>query len=532
MPTDLTASPQKKAEVLSRLESPIKTRDDLLRLFVSTLGYQRAEQPIPTTEETYGGGVALDLAQKYRSVRLAHAGAFNIIYTKLDGDRLDYWRQRVLATKLLETFQDSLFVFARSGTVGDARGAEVHLVNVKSADRRVFRRFKFGPGERYRTTAERLSLLDISDTTDLSTLAIRARHDAAFDVEPVTRKFFQDFCEVFDRVATEIRERNKGLDAETVERETQTLLDRLLFLYFIQRKGWLNRQRDYLYANFRKHLAKSPNGTSYLDRFLRPLFVKLSTEGEQADIPGHDLPFLNGGLFADEYAADQREEVQRRRASLKVSNAVFAHVFDDLLEVYNFTVREDTPLNQDVAIDPEMLGKIFEELVLQLERTDTTGETSRHDTGSIYTPRPIVHYLCREGLRVWLEQSPPDPARAKDWPERLAKLLALDASDGIDPDEQAVLESCLTIEEARGLLTRLDDLRACDPAVGSGAFPVGLLLELVNLARLCETRVRGKDPVAEDCEWLFNTKSRFIQRVIYGWTFRSAPSKSANSGSG
>ncbi|MBU6400956.1 MAG: Eco57I restriction-modification methylase domain-containing protein [Verrucomicrobia bacterium] len=154
--------------------------------------------------------------------------------------------------------------------------------------------------------------------------------------------------------------------------------------------------------------------------------------------------------------------------------------------------------------------------MLQIEQTDTSGKTSRHDTGSHYTPRPIVHYLCRDGLRIWLEQAPPDAARAKDWPDRLQKLLAIDASDGVDPEEMAVLESCLTPEEARVLLERLDNLRACDPAVGSGAFPVGLLYELVNLARLCETRLRGKDPVADDPEWLFSTKSRFIQRVIYG----------------
>src|SRR5208283_4210387 len=244
MPAAFAPSAQKKQQVLSALESPIKDRDDLLRLFVSTLGYRRVESPIPVTRETYGEGIALDLAQKFRPMRLAEAGSFQIVYTQLDGDRLDYWRQRVLATKLLETFQDSLFVFTRAGTVGDTRGAEAHLVNVKTTDRRVFRRFKFGPGERYRTTAERLALLDISEAPDLGTLALRARHDDAFDVEPVTRKFFQDFCAVFEVVCKEIRQCNKGFDTEAVERETQTLLDRLLFLYFIQRKGCLNRQRD------------------------------------------------------------------------------------------------------------------------------------------------------------------------------------------------------------------------------------------------------------------------------------------------
>ena len=201
-----------------------------------------------------------------------------------------------------------------------------------------------------------------------------------------------------------------------------------------------------------------------------------------------------------------------------------------LLAAYNFTVREDTPLDQEVAIDPEMLGKIFESLVLQLEQTDSDGETSRHDTGSYYTPRPIVHYLCREGLRAWLEQpplcAPPSPGgegrgegepSGKDaWPHRLEKLLALDASDGIDPAERATLDTCLTPEEARALLDRLDGFRACDPAVGSGAFLVGLLHELLNLHRLCETRARGKDPAEVDADWFYENKKRIIESVLYG----------------
>jgi len=119
MPAELTASSRKQQQVLDRLESPIKTRDDLLRLFVNTLGYQRVERPIPISKDTFGEGIALDLAQQYRPLRLAEAGAFHVIYTELDGDRLDYRRQRVLASKLLETFPDALFVFARAGTLGD-----------------------------------------------------------------------------------------------------------------------------------------------------------------------------------------------------------------------------------------------------------------------------------------------------------------------------------------------------------------------------------------------------------------------------
>ncbi len=394
------------------------------------------------------------------------------------------------------------------------------------------RRFTYilGEGESCRTAAERFGKLPsntkIADLTE------------AFSVDKLNKEFFADFRKAFDVVAKDILARNKGWEHADAERETQTLLNRLLFLYFIQRKGWLDRQPKYLITNFDRVFQDDPEGTSFNDKFLKPFFVKLSAEDVYfPNLELGDLPFLNGGLFDDEIGS------LTERGRMKVGNAAFRHVFDHLLEAYNFTVREDTPLDQEVAIDPEMIGKIFESLVLQLEQSDTGGKTSRHDTGSYYTPRPIVHYLCREGLRAWLEQSPPAASpsplaesaergeragvrgenrkseianrKSDDWPSRLEKLFALDASDGIDDDERAQLNELLTPDEARTLLDRLDDFRACDPAVGSGAFLVGLLHELVNLRRLCESRSRGKDP-ALDVEWLYETKKRVIENVLYG----------------
>jgi hypothetical protein len=367
------------------------------------------------------------------------------------------------------------------------------------------RRFTYilGAGESCRTAAERFG--------SLPTAARLADLTEAFSVEKLNKEFFADFRKAFELVAKDILDRNKGWENADADRETQTLLSRLLFLYFIQRKGWLNRQRDYLVSAFNRHHAADRDGVSFYDQFLRPFFVKLSADDAYfPNLDLGDLPFLNGGLFDDEIGS------LTERGRMKVGNPVLRQVFDHLLESYNFTVREDTPLDQEVAIDPEMLGKIFESLVLQLEQSDTGGKTSRHDTGSYYTPRPIVHYLCREGLRVWLEQFPPPSAsKSGDWPARLEKLFALDATDGLDDTERTRLNELITPDEARVLLDRLDNFRACDLAVGSGAFLVGLLHELVNLRRLCETRARGKDP-ATDIEWLYETKKRVIENVLYG----------------
>ena len=495
----------RQAAVLDIL-SNLKGLDPLKELFWNELNYDRVNEPISRRGWT-------DTATKSLAddpVVFAGGGEnddFKIILARLDSEHVRLGLQRPVINRLLRDFPYALFVFSNRDR------SAWHFVNVKYDDdpkrRQLFRRISVASGDRLRTASERIAILDLQAIGDqASPLIIQDRHDEAFDVEKVTKKFFEDFSNIFEVVAKDIRKHNDW-EEEIVEKETQTLLNRLLFLYFIQRKGWLNRERDYLYKRFTEHLKADPDGSTYYSSFLHLLFIRLSTEMEEAASVLGDVPFLNGGLFDDEYGGQQRENL-RRRTRMKISNRIFKRVFDDVLEKYNFTVREDTPLNQDVSIDPEMLGKIFESLVLQLEQSDAGGKTSRHDTGSYYTPRPIVHYLCREALRVCLE------SKGEDRHQNIAKLLAIDASDGIDADQRAVLDECLSSEQAKALRDDLDSLRACDLAVGSGAFPLGLLHELVNLSRLCEARSRGRDPVEVDVDWLYDTKSKFIERAIYG----------------
>ena len=453
-------------------------------------------------------------------VRLGDRKQLAVLEIKVS-DRIDLLRNRVGLRNLVARFidqaeyhgvlavflspqKDYRFTFAAKISDLDQEG---NLLSRETAPRRFT--YLLGPNESCRTAAERFSHL--SDKAHSATIDDVIE---AFSVEKLNKEFFTDYCNALERVRTEISERNRW-DSKIADIEAQTLLNRLLFLYFVQRKGWLNRQRDYLHRNFQQFANDDPKKVTFLDRFLRPLFVKLSTEGSQADIEGHDLPFLNGGLFSDEYGDEQHDESVRRHFDLKVGNGVFAHVFENLLERYNFTIHEDSPTSYEVAIDPEMLGRIFEALTLQKEESESGGKSLRHDTGSHYTPRPIVHYLCRDSLAAWLESQPPFVGK-KDACERVRKLLALDASEGIDDETRSTLKDIITADEAAVLLDRLFELRACDPGVGSGAFPMGLLHEMLNLARLCETRAAGKDPVLGDRAWLYNTKKRIIGRVVYG----------------
>jgi len=315
--------------------------------------------------------------------------------------------------------QDFRFTFAARESFFDDEG---QIQRRETAARRFT--YVLGPNESCRTAAERFSELagKAHDATLEDVIA-------AFSVEKLNKEFFADFIRIFEKVAADIRKRHRWPEP-VVQAEAQMLLNRLLFLYFVQRKGWLNRQRDYLVRNFREHYAAAPEGTSFYTQFLRPLFQRLSTEEAPPILPDHDVPFLNGGLFNDEYGDEQSDETAHRRSELRLGNETFHAVFEDLLERYNFTIYEDSPSHCEVAIDPEMLGRIFEAVVLQEEESQSGGKSLRHDTGSHYTPRPIVHYLSREALAAWLESQPPfvgrafQPAGSGDFPVASASITS------------------------------------------------------------------------------------------------------------
>jgi hypothetical protein len=275
-----------------------------------------------------------------------------------------------------------------------------------------------------------------------------------------------------------------------------------MFLYFIQKKGWLDGRRDYLYQHFKARHAAKPSGTDFYSDVLIPLFVALSNE--DMPLPGlGDVPFLNGGLFevsADTELADH----------LVLGNAVFQAVFDDLLECYNFTVREDTPLDVEVAIDPEMLGQVFENLVLGLER----GKDRRKATGSYYTPRVIVHFMCRQAFKEYLA------AESGIEGECIEKLMEAGPAEQLTPDEMTGLREMITEPEAQLLRALVENARVLDPAVGSGAFLMGMLYEMVALTKLLDVRLHGQARVRRR-NYDYDLKRDFIERCLYGVDIQS-----------
>jgi hypothetical protein len=333
----------------------------------------------------------------------------------------------------------------------------------------------------------------------------------AFDKEPLTRDFFRRFNEALDLVKADLQNL-QGMSSADAYTSAQLLLERLIFLYFLQNRGWLDQKRDYLTTALQSHTE--PDSYSYYHQFLDKLFWTLSTAPtERGRISG--IPFLNGGLFDDD---EFRPPAELRKISppLKVRNGTMRKVFDDFLEAFNFTVKEDTPLSQDVAVDPEMLGKVFESIILHAEAADpdAVAPDKRKDTGSYYTPRIVVHFICREALYQYLVNH----LSGEGWGPRLRELLAFDLTDGFDETLKERLKATIKPEQARSVLDLVKALKCCDPAVGSGAFPVGLMQELVNLRRLLETALNGyKDPViSAGLKWLHDAKEHIVENCLFG----------------
>ncbi len=300
------------------------------------------------------------------------------------------------------------------------------------------------------------------------------RWHEAWDVEKLTKDFYSRYREVFE--ATKAMVVHPGSD-EQKHLFVQSLFNRLMFVAFIEKMGWLelNGSNDYLHTLYQRYLQKPHRHTPTFYSVLEYLFFS-GLNCPNGIGGGHKLepilgkvPYLNGGLFERDAVLDV--------AGIVVPDAVFQNILADhggLFRSFNFTVMENTPLDVDVAVDPEMLGKIFEELV-----------TGRHESGSYYTPRPVVSFMCREALKGYLGGG---EAIEKFVDEHDATLLA---------DPEAVLEKLRTV-------------KACDPACGSGAYLLGMLQELIALRR-CLFAAKNVDPVSD-----YRRKLEIIQENLYG----------------
>lgn len=193
--------------------------------------------------------------------------------------------------------------------------------------------FGWGPDTPARTACEfNLPALAWPENSD-DTEAWQKQWLRAFDKEKLTKDFFKTFANLYHEVVDDIAKVRELKDE--AGRLAQLLLDRMLFLYFIQKKGWLDQKSDYLYSRFIECWDKDSEGHSYYPSVLYPLFLSLSNPDTRIDMMGA-VPFLNGGLFEETTKLSQAEQISHAR--LQVKNSTFRLIFDKLLERFNFTV--------------------------------------------------------------------------------------------------------------------------------------------------------------------------------------------------
>lgn len=366
------------------------------------------------------------------------------------------------------------------------------------------KRFTFVFGEKdnlYRTAIERFALIR-SEGVSFEVLK------KAFSVEALTEEFFKLYKDHYERFCDFIYQNADNEDyfgpefAEWNSREetqkhirdyVKNLMGRIVFLQFLQKKGWMGvpaDRNDWVGgdAYFMQHLfdyASEEQKEDFLDKVLEPLFFNcLNTlrpndvfETNIKGIGAVKVPYLNGELF-------EQKEVDKAKSRFPKK------YFNDLLNLflqYNFTIDENDPNDAEIGVDPEMLGKIFENLL-----------EDNKDKGAFYTPKEIVSYMCKESLISYLCTHV--AAKHKESIKVLVNNHQL--TDKLQEDVKA----CQKINKY------LQDVKVCDPAIGSGAFPMGVMNEIFSCRKVLHENI--EEDVNEETH--AQIKRDIIQNNIYG----------------
>jgi hypothetical protein len=274
----------------------------------------------------------------------------------------------------------------------------------------------------------------------------------AFNIKPVTDEFYKILKEVFDAVQSGI----SGLSGEDRRFFAELVVNRLIFLKFVEKKGWLNGDKNYLHNKFQLY-----GQIDYWQQFLAPLFFEglcqepVSRSHKTNELLG-DVPFLNAELFSP---SDKWNDWE-----ISVENRAFDLVFDKLLNPYNFTVCETSPLDIEVAFNQDLLGYGYEELI-----------ADQHGQGAYYTHPTEVNLMCRQSLWAYLENRCPEVSK-----ETVGRLLYSELNG----------EHSISQPHALLLYKALHEVTVVDPALGSGTFPVAMMkhlfLALTTLGKILE----------------------------------------------
>ena len=365
--------------------------------------------------------------------------------------------------------------------------------------------YVLGRNESCKTPAERFFKLS-EKKHDVDINAIQN----AFSVESLSKEFFDKYKKQFEKFWKYIHTNEAynniifGSDREKGIRDfTKKLLGRIVFLHFLQKKGWMgctagideweDGDKQFMQTLFENY----SNQSEFHSKCLAELFYNTLNKKRNGDLFSCDgltgalnnskVPYLNGGLF------DSDEDITRK---IDFPETYFQELLD-FFGQYNFTIDENDPNDHEVGIDPEMLGHIFENLL-----------EDNKDKGAFYTPKVIVQYMCQESIIEYINS-------------KINGGENIDVKNAVeDLISNKLAEKCSDLDLVQSISKALLEVKICDPAIGSGAFPMGILNVIYSAVE--ELYFIQPDSVAtiwniSDTEWQPHlVKKNIIQHSIYG----------------
>jgi len=420
---------------------------ELLRLMFPKVDFLTKAIPVDTGLAKSGGQVGTIRLDDGRSLGLfLFEVADNIIIARnrkgLRDIAIRYVDQDIIHGALVLYYSDNQpdyrLTFVSKQTVIN----EVGVIETKTT---APKRYTFLLGENEPCTTATNRLFELVDKKQKGSLFLTDVEEA-FSVERLNKDFFNGYKDRYKKFLA-------YLDDDTKDNRdyVKKLLGRLVFLQFLQKKGWMgvpatngrweNGDRNYLY-----NLVKHHNGNDHLlSDVLETLFFETLNEPRTDDIADPILgdnikiPYLNGGLF-------DRDEIDKKDVDFPYA------YFLELMEffgMYNFTIDENDPDDAEIGVDPEMLGHIFENLL-----------EDNKDKGAFYTPKEIVQYMSQESIAQYLKTHTEESLHPA-----IDELIK----------KRKVPEALQDKNAASKVYQLLDDVKVCDPAIGSGAFPMGIL---------------------------------------------------------
>jgi len=354
--------------------------------------------------------------------------------------------------------------------------------------------------------------------------------EEAFSIDNVTKEFFLQYKERFlelkeslEKIVNKDSIIKKEFDSKGISTTdfSKKLLGQIVFIYFLQKKGWLgvekdekgsfkqwgNGPKDFIKKLFNKEIVDYKN---FFNDILEPLFYDALANPRDGDDGYYKLfdckiPFLNGGLF------EPINDYDWSRTGINIENEIFQNILRTF-DRFNFTVKEDESLEKEVAVDPEMLGKVFENL---LEVKD------RKSKGAFYTPREIVYYMCQQSLINYLETNTQiDRKDIEKFIEKGDLILAqiIREEEQIKKSGRAVIDEKYVVPKSiRDNYLQIDnflkEIKIVDPAVGSGAFLVGIMNEIVKARSILTVFFKETE---QKNRVIYNLKRDVIENCLYG----------------